>query len=296
LVAVITLMSMAGFTIWGKGKSRLYSVVIGMAIGCSAALVTGIWGRQQIVHILQEPLLSIPRTGGAGIAFSPALLLPFFVAMISSMLKTMGDITTCQKINDQNWARPDLKSVSRGILACGIANVLSGTIGALGQSVSSSNIGVSIATGAASRRIGYTTGALLIVLAFLPKLAAFFVFLPLPVIGAVQIFAASFMVLAGISIMTSRMMDSRKTFVIGFSIFIGLGIGGHAEVLKQIPHWLVPLFQSHLAVATLCVLTLNLIFRIGMTTKKSIDLAPGVDSSERILDLGYPLDSTRHKV
>jgi NCS2 family nucleobase:cation symporter-2 len=204
--------------------------------------------------------------------------------MISSMLKTMGDITTCQKINDQNWARPDLKSVSRGILACGIANVLSGTIGALGQSVSSSNIGVSIATGAASRRIGYTTGALLIVLAFLPKLAAFFVFLPLPVIGAVQIFAASFMVLAGISIMTSRMMDSRKTFVIGFSLFMGLGVGGRADVLAHVPHWLVPLFQSHLAVATLCVLGLNLIFRIGITSRKVLELAPGVSSSDQILD------------
>jgi NCS2 family nucleobase:cation symporter-2 len=284
LVAVTALMSMAGFTLWGKGRLRLYSVVIGMAVGCAAAAVMGIWGRQQIAHILQAPLLSIPRTGGAGIAFSPALILPFAMAMVSSMLKTMGDITTCQKINDQNWARPDMKSVSRGILACGIANILSGTVGALGQSVSSSNIGVSIATGAASRRIAYTTGALLMALAFTPKLAAVFVSLPPPVIGAMQIFAASFMVVAGISIMTSRMIDSRKTFVIGFSLFMGLGVGGRADVLAHVPHWLVPLFQSHLAVATLCVLGLNLIFRIGITSRKVLELAPGVSSSDQILD------------
>jgi xanthine permease XanP len=36
------------------------------------------------------------------------------------MLRTVGVITTCQKINDLDWKRPELKSIQRGIVADGI--------------------------------------------------------------------------------------------------------------------------------------------------------------------------------
>jgi len=83
-------------------------------------------------------------------SFSTAMLVPFLVAASSSALKTMGDLTTCQKINDADWKRIEMRSISHGMLACGAGNFASGLLGALGQSVSSSNIGLSIATGATS--------------------------------------------------------------------------------------------------------------------------------------------------
>ncbi len=41
VVGFITLFSMVGFNIWGKGKLRLYSVLIGMAVGYIAAFLAG---------------------------------------------------------------------------------------------------------------------------------------------------------------------------------------------------------------------------------------------------------------
>jgi xanthine permease XanP len=282
MVALVTLAAMMGLTVWGKGRLRLYSVLIGMGSGYAAAFLLGVLGPAQLAHIGDCPLFSLPAIGSYGMTFSAAFIVPFLVATLSSALKTMGDLTTCQKINDADWKRPDMKSISKGILACASGNLLSGLGGALGQSPSSSNVGLSIATGATSRTIAYATGGILILLAFLPKLAAIFVIMPTPVMGASLVFSASFMVLAGIQIMTSRMIDARKTFVIGTSMVFGLSVDFIPGLYTSLPGWIEPFFHSSLSLATFCAIILNIFMRMGIAKSARIELAPGVDSSEKV--------------
>lgn len=281
-VAFMTLAAMIGFTIWGKGKFRLYSVLIGMLIGYALAFFLGILGPEQFQHFGYSPWFSWPAPGSYGISFSMVMIIPFVVAALSSALKTMGDLSTCQKINDVGWKRPDMNSISRGILACGAGNLMSGLAGALGQSPSSSNIGLSIATGATSRTIAYATGGILIILAFMPKVAAIFVIMPTPVMGACLVFSVSFMVLAGIQIMLSRMIDARKTFVIGTSIVFGLSVDFIPGMYDSLPGAIKPFFQSSLSLATFCAILLNMFMRIGISRTARIDLVPGVDSSDKV--------------
>jgi xanthine permease XanP len=155
-------------------------------------------------------------------------------------------------------------------------------LGALGQSVSSSNIGLSIATGATSRRIAYGTGVILILLAFFPKLSSLFVIMPTPIMGACLIFSVSFMILAGIQITLSRMIDSRKTFVIGISIIFGLSVDFAPELYRNIHPWVQPLFGSSLSLATVCAVLLNLVFRAGIAKSALLSITPGADTSEKI--------------
>jgi xanthine permease XanP len=282
LVALVTLAAMMGLTVWGKGRLRLYSVLIGMGMGYATAFLLGVLGPAQLAHVGDYPLFSFPSIGSYGMTFSAAFIVPFLVATLSSALKTMGDLTTCQKINDAGWKRPDMKSISKGILACASGNLLSGLGGALGQSPSSSNVGLSIATGATSRKIAYATGGILILLAFLPKLAAIFVIMPTPVMGASLVFSASFMVIAGIQIMSSRMIDARKTFVIGTSIVFGLSVDFIPGLYHNLPDSIQPFFHSSLSLATFCAIILNMFMRIGIAKSARIELAPGVDSSEKV--------------
>lgn len=282
LVGFITLFGMIGFNVWGKGKTRLYSVLIGMAMGYAASFFTGILTTEQVRSLINEPVFRAPAFAAHGLSFNISLLVPFLVATLSSALKTMGDLTICQKINDADWKRPDMRSISRGILACAFGNLVSGLAGGLGQSVSSSNVGLSIATGATSRKIAYAIGILLILAAFFPKLASIFVIMPTPVMGASLIFAASFMILAGIQIITSRMIDTRKTFVIGMSVVFGLSIDLVPGIFKNAHPWIQPFFTSSLSLATICAIILNLFMRIGIAKSARIELVPGLDSSDKI--------------
>jgi xanthine/uracil permease len=138
------------------------------------------------------------------------------------MLRTVGAITTCQKINDLDWKRPELKSIQRGIVADGIGCVIGGVLGATGMSSGVAPVGVAQAAGATSPYIAFSCAAILVIVAFIPKYAALFLIMPQLVIGALIVFTASFMIAGGIQIILSRSIDTRATYVVGVSLLLGL--------------------------------------------------------------------------
>ena len=211
-VATVTLAAMIGPTVWGKGKLKLYPVLIGLAVGYLFAYFFGVFQTERLQEMLAAPMISLPRKVHTGWSFDLALLPAFLIASLASTLKSVGDLTLCQKINDADWKRTDMQSVSGGIFAGAIGTGLSGLLGGIGQSTFSSNVGLSLATGATSRSIAVPCGILMILLAFLPKLAAFFAVMPDPVMGAILIYVACYMILAGIQVITSRMLDARRDF------------------------------------------------------------------------------------
>ena len=119
-------------------------------------------------------------------------------------------------------------------------------------------------------------------MAFVPKLAAVFVIMPTPVMGASLVFAACFMMLAGIQIITSRLIDARKTFVIGISVSFGLCVDFLPHVFKGFHPWLQPFVGSSLSLATLCAIALNLFLRIGIAKTAQVELVPRIDSSDKV--------------
>lgn len=282
VVGFLTLTVMVGLSVWGKGMLRLYCVLIAMIIGYLASYALCILTSSDISQVIHTPLISFPQIGHFGWSFNLGLLIPFLIASLASTLKTVGDLASCQKVNDTEWKRPEMKPISRGILADSIVTLSAGLIGGMAQSTSSSNVGVSIATGATSRRIAYAAGGIFISLAFLSKLSAVITIMPKPVMGATLIFVASFMIIAGIQIITSRLIDVRKTFVIGLSFIFGLSVDMVPGLYKNIHPWFQPLFSSSLSVATVSAIILNLIFRIGIAKHETLELEPGVDSSEKI--------------
>ncbi|WP_319578074.1 solute carrier family 23 protein [uncultured Methanospirillum sp.] len=282
LVSLITFVIICGFTIWGKGWTRLFPALIGCIIGYLLSLALGVAGDDTVAKISTTPLFGFPDLSYFGFSFNPYLLLPFFIATISSTFKNVGDITICQKTSDMDWKRPDFSNISAGILSDGISTLIGGLIGGLGQSSSSSNIGLALGTRTISRYISFSAGGILILLAFFPKLAALFLYLPDPVMGAMSIYMGSFMIVAGLGIVTSRMMDARKTFVVGSSLMFGLGVHMLPDIFSQVPTVIQPLFESGLSVATLVAITLNLLMRIGIKKQETLTIQPDDEISDKV--------------
>ncbi|MGC2400618.1 MAG: solute carrier family 23 protein [Acidobacteriaceae bacterium] len=289
LVALVTLAAMVVPTLLTRSKLRLYPVLIGLSMGYLTAILTRTLASDQMRQILNVPLISFPRLP-VGHHFSVAMTLPFMIASVCSILKTVGDLTFCEKINDAQWKRTDMKEVSGGILAGAICSVLSGLLGGLGQSTFSSNVGFSVATGATSRIISWPAGLICIALAFFPRLAAVFSIMPAPVMGAVVVYVACFMVLGGIQVMLSRMLDARRIFVTGLALIFGLSVAMVPGLYAGVPAWLNPLFSSPLALCTVLVVVLNLLLRIGTSRRKIFELDPATGAAadsdiEKIMEM-----------
>ncbi|GAB6058065.1 solute carrier family 23 protein [Desulfonatronum parangueonense] len=273
LVGVGTLVIIVGLNVWGSKVFRLYSILIGIIYGYASALLLGVMPREVQVEAWAMSFFSLPHIEHPGFSFDPLLILPFLIAAICASLKLTGDIITCQKINDLEWKRVDMASVQRGINAEGLGTMTAGLLGGTGLAASSSNIGMSYATGATSRGIGFVTGAFFIGLAFFPQAAFILANMPVPVIGAIIMYAACFMIVTGWSIIMSRMMDSRKTFVVGISLILGVSVLVAPEIFDSIPNQFKPIFGSSIALTAVSGVLLTLLFRIGITDRAVLVLS-----------------------
>lgn len=282
LVGTITLAIMVGTSVWSKGKLRLYSVIFGMAGGYAASILFGILTSEQMRGIVNAPALSFPDISYIRYSFDPALLIPIVIVTLASTLKSVATLTMCQKINDATWVRPDLVNIGKGTLADGLASIVGGGLGACGKSLYAASVGLSAATGATSRVIAFYVGGLFIALAFLPKIAAVFSVMPRPVMGGALVYMVCFMVISGIQMMTSRMIDNRRTFIIAVSLIFGISVDIFPVLYRNVHPWLKPFFSSSLTITTVLAVVLNLVMRVGISRKGTLELVPGADLSDRI--------------
>jgi xanthine permease XanP len=275
VVGAVTLFVMVGATVWNKGKLHALPMLMGLSIGYILALGTGVLPWPQFVHELNEPWINFPHRVVSGLSFRFSLLVPFLIASLTAGLKMVGDITLSQKINDSNWKRTDMKSASGGLLASGLGTFFSALCGGVAQTTVSSCIGLSLATGTTSRSLAIPTGIMVAALAFFPKLAAVLAAMPAPVVGAILIYSACFIVLGGMQLLTSRMLDSRRIFAVGISLIFGMSVDIAPELYRHAPEVFRPLFSSSTALATILVVSLSLLFRLGIARRVHFEVEPG---------------------
>ncbi len=271
-VGLPVLAVIVGFNVWGGKRLRLYCSLIGVVFGYALGMAEGWLAPLDIQHLEEAPLLALPQPGSFGLAFDVELLLPFIITALAMTLNSVGAVTAAQKANDAEWKRPDMGNIGRGILADGVANVFAGLIGGVGQAATSGAVGLSVATGATSRYIGLGVGTLLVGLSFSPKIATALLIMPPPVIGAALMSSGCFLVMNGIQVISSRMLDSRKIFVLGIALAFGLGRLVDPHFFETLPGWLQPWVGSPLTVSVTLVILLNATLRIGTGTRSRVRL------------------------
>jgi xanthine permease XanP len=195
---------------------------IGLAVGLAVAFPLGLFSHESVATIASTPLLALPDPRFLSYRFEYNLIVPFAIASLASGLRMIGVITTCERINDAGWRRPNLDNVRAGVMADGVGCAIGGLLAAPGLSAAPSLVGMEKVTGATSRYIAYAIACWFLVLACFPKFGAALLALPLPVIGAALLFNAGSMFVGGIQIVTSRPMMMRATFVIGLSFLLAI--------------------------------------------------------------------------
>src|SRR6516165_3762673 len=159
MVGFLTLATMCAFSVWGRGVVRLICSMLGIAVGMVGSLALGLVATDSMQSFLDAPTFAIPEPHYLAYDFRFSLIPAFLMAGTAAMLRTVGVITTCQKINDIDWKRPELGSIQGGILADGIGCIIGGLLGVIGMNTSPSLVGVSKATGATSRYIAFACAA-----------------------------------------------------------------------------------------------------------------------------------------
>lgn len=269
-----SLAVMVALAVWGGRSLRLFCLIIGMAAGCVLAALIGHMDLEQVRSLARLPLAAWPDLALPRPVFHPAVFAAFLAGALASAFKTAGNVIACQKIEDPQWKRADMASIGGGVMAEAAGTVLAGLTGGMGQTSSSGNIGVNIATGATSRVVGLVTGGLLILLAFFPAFPSLLAILPRPVMGAALLFSCCYTLVAGIQVIASRLLDARRTFVLGLAFMAGVAEAVDPELFATVPALLRPITDSALALSVFLAMALNLVFRLGTRNVRSLALGP----------------------
>lgn len=272
IASFVTLITIISISIWTKGYLKLMCTFIGLVVGVLLYTLLGLISPSEFHSLSQTPLLGLPNISYIHYHFMPSLIVPFVIAAIAASLRTIGVITTCQKINDEDWKKPDIKTIKRGMLADSLACFIGGLIGSPGINTGPSLVGVSQASGATSRYVAFAASIILLIFAFIPKIGAFFLILPLPIAGAAMVFTASFMIVGGIQVITSRNIDIRMTYVLGIALLLGLSRALFPEYYDHLPSFLHSFSNSAITLSICAALLLNSLFRFGVTRKQHISV------------------------
>lgn len=261
---IIALLATVGTAIWGSARLRSVAVLVGLGVGCLAHVALLAGGLVPVGHgpALRLTMLSWPL---AAPSVTVIYLPGFIVGALAAGVRVMGDVVASQRANDPGWKRTDFRSVQRGMLADGIANVIAGAIGVIGMNSYSASVGLAAATGITARRVGLAAGIGWILLGLMPGAASLVMAVPRGVLGAVLLYAASYILMSGMTIITQRLLDARRTLTIGVALLIALSYSEIPGIYDALPDYLRLTIGSGLVLGMAAALTLNAIFRIGAT-------------------------------
>lgn len=278
MVAGATLAAIVALSVWGRGRAKVFAVIGGVAAGIAVALLTTDFATTATEAVAAQPLFALP---GAGYDLPwPSLVLsaaiPIIVVELLGVLDLLGTVIAIDRMDNTAWRRPDMRMIGRGVGVQAFSTALSGLTGTITTGTSTANLGLAHASGLTSRSVGVVAGLLLVACAFTPALPALLVVIPDPVIGAMTIYAGGYMLVAGAELILSRMLNARRTFVVGLGLAVGIAIMMHPQLAAGAPEALKPVLGSGLATGSLVAIVLNLLFRLGVR-RRAATLLEGDD-------------------
>jgi xanthine permease XanP len=264
IIGWLSLFIMFITNIWFKKGIGRYCVLIGISVGYLLTFLCGYSGTTAKFDIVQNAhWFGMPRFAMSGYSYNHTLLAPFLIAALISAVKTSSLITVAQKSNDANWSRPDMKNISKGNIADGLGCLISGIYGSMGQNISSSSVAIPAQTGVTSRYIAYPFAAFFIFLALCPKFIAIFLAIPDTIIGAMLLFTGITVLSNGHQIISQRLLDTRRTVIIGLTLILGLSFPLHPDYYAHLPKWIQQFTGSSYTIAAIVGIILNFFFQIG---------------------------------
>lgn len=257
-IALMVMVIVVGFNIYGKGVLSSSSILIGMFVGYLACIPIGLVDFTPIKEASWIGLPGIPVILEHGIKFSLAGVAPFIIAYLVTTIETVGCLIA---IGEASAIKTSSEQLSKGVLADGLGSFLAGFFGVCPNTTFSQNIGLIPITKVASRHVVIISGVIMMLLGIFPKLGALVASIPSPVLGGAGIVMFGVVAASGIKTLSKVNINNRNLIIISVSIALGLGITTRPELLTVLPESLKLLFGSGISTGTIFAVMLNILLK-----------------------------------
>ena len=251
---------------------RLWIVGITILAGLILAVPLGLYDNSSVV---EAAYIGFPAPVWEGFDLSFGIefwaLLPAFIFVgLVTFVKAVGDIGVIQRASHRQVQAQDFRVVQGGLNAYGVGNLIAGILGIPSATTPWALTATYVTlTGVAARMVGVYLGLFMIGVAFLPKLGAFLIAIPSPVLAAVYVIVFGGLFVEGAKVAFDDQVDHRKGIIIAVSLMLGLASGNIAGFFDGL---MGELLDSGVTVGSLTVIGMTLLLELTGSRRRKIQV------------------------
>ncbi len=284
LSAIATVALIVLIALKSGGALRLWAPLIGVAAG---TVIGAVFGLYDFGRVADASWLGLPRAAWPGIdlGFGPAFwsLLPAF--LLVSLIVTLRSIASCVAVQSVSWRSGravDFRAVQGTVNVDAAGNVLCGLAGTMPNTGYSISAALAELTGVAARGVGIATGAIFVVLAFVPKALAVVLAIPGPVVGGYLAVLMAMLFLVGVRVLIQDGFGYRKGLIAAVAFWIGLGFENGMIFPQQAAAFAGGLFTNALTSGGLAAILMTLFLELTESRRARMEAALDPSSSPAI--------------
>ena len=258
LLAFGTLLFIVLLYRFSSGFIKAISILIGIIGGTIAAAFMGKVDltpvrESDFFHMIQPFYFGTPT-------FEISPIITMTLVAIVSLVESTGVYFA---LGDMLGKKIEKEDLTKGYRAEGIAVVLGGIFNSFPYTTFSQNVGLMQMSGVKKKTVIYITGAMLIVLGFIPKIAALTTIIPDSVLGGAMIAMFGMIVAQGIKMLGKVVSDTEdNSMIIACSIGIGLGVTVVPELFDSLPTSMRILTSNGIVAGSVTAIVLNIVFNM----------------------------------
>ncbi len=253
LLAIIALVTIVIFNIWGKGMLKIIPIILGIAVSYIVALCMG---AVDFTQVAQSNILGLPPIMIA--KFDISAILTIMPIALATMMEHIGDISAISATAGRNYiANPGLH---RTLLGDGLATSLAAFFGGPANTTYGENTGVLALTKVYDPKVIWIAAVVAIVLSFIPKFSAAVSSIPTAIIGGVSLILYGMISAVGVRNVVENRVDftkSRNLIIAAVILVSALGFNAVGGIEFYIGS--VDITLSGLAIAAIAGIVLNAI-------------------------------------
>ena len=251
---------------FSKGFIRSVAILVGLVGGTVAA---SLMGKVNFAAVADASWVHMPQVfyfGTPTFEITPILTM-ILVAMVSLVESTgvyfaLSDICE-EKVSDEQ--------LTKGYRAEGLAIVLGGLFNAFPYTTYSQNVGLVQLSGVKTKNVIYTTGAMLVLLGFMPKIGALTTVVPTPVLGGAMVAMFGMVIAYGIKMLSKVEFNSQENLlIVACSVGMGLGVTTVPTLFAQMSPNIQILTSNGIVAGSITAILLNIVFNVFKSKKISV--------------------------
>jgi xanthine/uracil permease len=250
--------------LWIGIQPKGFIQTIPLAIGLIVGYIIGIpLGFVNFSAIAQAQWIGFPQILPLGTPkFDLSAIIIFMISSMISLIESIGDYHAMGAVTNTEITK---NIINRGIGTEGFTSCISGFFGSSATTSLSQYVGLIKLTRVAARFPMYIAVVTIILMGFIPKIAAFFVSFPPSVIGGVLLATGAMVFITGFDTIRTEVkpFERREMAVIGVAITVGLGtLALPNQFISQFPRVISSILNSVMASGVLtALLAEHVIFR-----------------------------------